>query len=142
MVLKGRPASAVMSYLTNCVRKLNDIVDKSGSTRYFLSSDIGKFGDRTAYRLNDYDSAKLLQQLLQVLYGNKTIDVYQSEFIRAANGVEDRGYLATMQKTITEHAKCLIVMGGFSTFQRSVVLNYKNGDQFNCVTYLCYEDPI
>ena len=142
MVLKGHPPSAVMSYLTNCVGKLNDILDKSGSTSYFLATDIGKFGDQTAYKLNDNDSAKLLQQLLQVLYGNKTIDVYQKEFIKAAGGIEDRGYLATMQKTITEHAKCVIVMGGFSTFQRSVVLNYKNGGQFNCVTYLCYEDPI
>ena len=142
MVLRGRPPSAVMSYLTNCVGKLNNILDKSGSTSYFLATDIGQFGDRTAYKLNDNDSAKLLQQLLQVLYGNKTIDVYQKEFIQAANGVEDRGYLATMQKTITEHAKCVIVMGGFSTFQRSVILNYKNDDQFDCVTYLCYEDPI
>ena len=142
MVLKGRPSSAVMSYFTNCVGKLNDILDKSGSTSYFLGTDIGKFGDRTAFKLNDNDSAKLLQQLLQVLYGNKTIDVYQNEFIKAANGVEDRGYLATMQKTIAEHAKCLIIMGGFSTFQESVVINYKNDGQFNCVKYLCYEDPI
>ena len=142
MVLRGRSSKDVMNYLTNCVEKLNNVLDKSGSTSYFLGTDIGKFGDRTAYRLDDNDSAKLLQQLLQVVYGNKTIDVYQNEFIQAANGVEDRGYLASMQKTISEQAKCLIVMGGFSTFQRSVVLNYRKGGQFNCVKYVCYEDPI
>ena len=142
MVLRKHSPHEVMSYFTSCVGKLNNILDKSGSTSYFLSSDIGKFGDRTAFKLNDNDSAKLLQQLLQVLYGNKTIDVYQNEFTKAANGVEDRGYLATMQKTIAEHAKCLIMMGGFSTFQESVVINYKNGGQFNCVKYICYEDPI
>ena len=142
MVLKGYSSSEVMKYLTNCVEKLNYVLDKSGSTSYFLGTDIGKFGDRTAYRLDDNDSAKLLQQLLQVVYGNKTIDVYQNEFIKAANGVEDRGYLASMQKTISEQSKCLIVMGGFSTFQRSVVLNYRNGGRFNCVKYVCYEDPI
>ena len=142
MVLRGRPSIAVMSYFTNCVGKLNDILDKSGATNYFLGTDIGKFGDRTAYKLNDNDSAKLLQQLLQVLYGNKTIDVYENEFIKAANGVGDQGYLAIMQKTIAEHAKCLIVMGGFSTFQQSVVINYKNDGQFSCVKYICHEDPI
>ena len=142
MVLRKHAPSEVMDYFTNCVQKLKNILDKSGSTSYFLSSDIGKFGDRTAYKLNDNDSSKLLQQILQVLYGNKTIDVYQNEFIKAANGVDDRGYLATMQKTITQKAKCLIVMGGYSTFQQSVVLTYKNGSQYNCVTYLCYEDPI
>ena len=142
MVLKGCSSNDVMSYFTRCVGKLNKILDKSGSTSYFLGTDIGKFGDRTAYKLNDNDSAKLLQQLLQVLYGNKTIDVYQNEFIKAANGVEDRGYLATMQKTIAEHAKCLIMMGGYSTFQRNIVLNYENGGQFKCIRYLCYEDPV
>ena len=142
MVLRRHSSSEVMNYFTNCVEKLNNILDKSGATSYFLATDIGKFGDRTAYKLNDNDSAKLLQQLLQVVYGNKTIDVYENEFIKAANGVEDRGYLASMQKTISEKAKCLIVMGGFSTFQRSVVFNYRNGGQFNCVKYICYEDPI
>ena len=141
MLLKGHPQSAVMSYFTNCVGKLNGILDKSGSTKYFLSTDIGKFGDQTEYKLSDSDSTKLLQQLLQVLYSNKTIDVYEDEFIKAANGVGDRGYLATMQKTIAEHAKCLIVMGGFSTFQQSVIMNYKNGG-LNCIEYVCYEDPI
>ena len=142
MVMRGYSSKEVMSYLTNCVEKLNNVLDKSGSTSYFLGTDIGKFGDRTAYRLDDNDSAKLLQQLLQVVYGNKTIDVYQNEFIQAANGVEDRGYLASMQKTISEQSKCLIVMGGFSTFQRSVVLNYRKGGRFNCVKYVCYEEPI
>ena len=142
MVLKGCSPSDVMSYFMRCVGKLNKILDKSGSTSYFLGTDIGKFGDRTAYKLNDNDSAKLLQQLLQVLYGNKTIDVYENEFIKAANGVGDRGYLATMQKTIAEHAKCLIIMGGYSTFQKSIILNYENGGQFKCVRYLCYEDPV
>ena len=142
MVLRRHSPKDVINYFTNCVAKLNNVLDKSGSTSYFLGTDIGKFGDRTAYRLDDNDSAKLLQQLLQVVYGNKTIDVYQNEFIKAANGVEDRGYLASMQKTISEQAKCLIVMGGFSTFQRSVVLNYRKSSQFNCVKYICYEDPL
>ena len=142
MVLKGHTAGDVMNYFINCAGKLKDILDQSGSTRYFLSSDIGKFGDRTAYKLNDKDSSKLLQQILHVVYGNKTINDYENEFIKAANGVEDRGYLASMQKAITEHAKCLIIMGGYSIFQKSLVLYYKSGGQFNCVRYLCYEDRI
>ena len=142
MVLKGYPSSDVLNYFMNCAGKLNDILDKSGSTRYFLSADIGKLGDQTAYKLNDNDSEKLLQQILQVVYGNRTIDSYENEFIKAANGVEDRGYLASVQKTITEKANCLIVMGGFSKFQRSIMLNYRNGNQFKCIKYLCYEDPI
>ena len=143
MILRGRRSqNDVVNYFMNCVRKLSNIIDKSGSTRYFLSTDLGKFGDQTAYKIDDSDSAKLLQQLLQVVYGNKTIDDYQNEFISAANGVDDRGYMASMQKTIAENAKCLIVMGGFSTFQTNIVLSYKNGGRFNCVEYLCYEDPI
>ena len=41
MLLKRHPRSAVISYFTNCVGKLNAILDKSGSTKYFLATDIG-----------------------------------------------------------------------------------------------------
>ena len=126
-------------YFTKCVVKLNDILDKSGSTIYYLTTDLGRFGDRTAYEPDDRNSAKLLQQLLQAVYGNKTIDVYEKEFITAANGVEDRGYIASVQKTIAINAKCLIVMGGFSTFQNSIIVNYKHSIQPICIKYVCHQ---
>ena len=142
MLRGGHSKAEAFQYFTKCVVKLNDILDKSGSTIYYLTTDLGRFGDRTGYKFDDRNSAKLLQQLLQAVYGNKTIDVYEKEFITAANGVEDRGYIASVQKTIAINAKCLIVMGGFSTFQNSIIVNYKNSIQPICIKHVCHQDPL
>ena len=68
-----------------------------------------------------------------------SIDDYENELIRAANGVQDSGYIGAMQKTIAENAKHLIVVGGYSNFQRSMVAAFtKSNNCRNCVTYICY----
>ena len=142
-VIRGGHSKAdVFNYFTKCAERLNEIIDKSGSTTYFLTTDLGKFGDQTGYKFDNSNSEKLLQRLIQIVYGNKTIDIYQKEFINSANGIKDRGYIASMQKTIAVNAKCLILMGGFSTFQKTILVQYKNGSHYNCVKYLCYQDPL
>ena len=142
MLRGGHSKADSFKYFTNCVGKLNDVLDKSGSTIYYLTTDLGRFGDGTQYKFDDSNSAKLLQQYLQVVHGDKTIDIYEKEFITSANGVEDRGYIATVQKTIAMNAKCLILIGGFSTFQHSILAHYQNDTQFPCVKYVCHEDPL
>ena len=141
MLRGGHSKAEVFKYFIKCVGKLNDILDKSGSTIYYLTTDLGRFGDRTS-SFGDRNSEKLLQQLLNAVYGNKAIDIYEKEFITAANGVEDRGYIASVQKTIAINAKCLIVMGGFSTFQHSIIVSYKNSTQPICIKYVCHQDPL
>jgi len=70
------------------------------------------------------------------VFGNKTIDEYHKDFITAANGIEDSGYIGSMQKYIAENAECLVVIGGRSSFQRSIILHHKLIS--TCVKYLCY----
>jgi len=113
-----------------------------------LSIDLGKFGDWTADRYFNFDEAekydgegtKLFESLVKIVYGNKSIDDYSNDFIRAANGIEDSGYIGAMQKTIAQNAKYLIVVGGKSSFQRSMVINFKAKNQKceNCVDFICY----
>ena len=139
MRARGRSTNYIMDYFTNCVGKLKKILDKSGSASYFFTSDLGRFGDKSGYNPVD---PQLLQHALKVVYGSKTMDVYENEFIQAANGIDDRGYIASMQRAVAENANCLIVMGGYSSFQKNMVINYKKSDQFNCVKYICYGDPV
>ena len=86
------------------------------------------------------DGIKLFSFVLKNVYGNKSIDEYENELIRAANGIEDSGYIGSMQKTIAENAGQLIVVGGYSSFQRSMVMSFraKNQDCQDCVIYICY----
>ena len=141
MKARGRSANYIMDYFTNCIGKLEKILDKLGSKSFFFTSDMGRFGDYTGNQPSGTVDP-LLQHALKVVYGNKTNDVYESEFIQAANGIDDRGYIASMQRAIAENANCLIVMGGYSSFQKSMVINYKKSDQFNCVKYICYDDLV
>ena len=69
------------------------------------------------------------------------VDDYENELIRAANGIEDSGYIGSMQKTIAVNAKHLIVVGGKSSFQRSMVVTFTETNQNcrNCVTRICYD---
>ena len=81
---------------------------------------MGRFSDLTAA----YEYFKINND------GTKLFNVY-GELIRAANGIEDSGYIGSMQKTIAENAKHLIVVGGKSSFQRSMVATFTKTNQ-NC----------
>ena len=87
---------------------------------------------------------KLLKSILESVYGNKSIDDYENEFMRAANGIDDTGYIGLMQKTIAENAKHLIVVGGYSNFQDSLIRHFKATHQNckDCLTCTCYEGPL
>ena len=74
-----------------------------------------------------------------MLYGNKTVSEYEEDFVTAANGISDTGYIGTIQKAISLKAKCIVVIGGFSTFQDSLLAEFKENS--HCITLLCYGKP-
>jgi len=74
-----------------------------------------------------------------MFYGNKTVSEYEEDFITAANGISDTGYIGTIQKAIALKAKCIIMIGGFSTFQDSLIAEFKENS--DCIVKLCYGKP-
>jgi len=139
MKVGGHTYRSIMNYYTKCLDKLKNVLDGMGSSRV-LAIDIGKFGDYLQDIWFTKDEVEnLVQQTVQTVYaGNKTVDDYYKDFINAANGIEDRGYIASMQKAIAENAKCLVMMGGgASFFQKHIILNYQKGSH-NCIKYICY----
>ena len=138
-----------MQYLYDCAKEIKIALDHLSSNNNFLASDLGKFGDWSAQKHFEYDKdgnydgegTKLFDFVLKTVYGNKSVDEYHNELIRAANGIEDSGYIGAMQKTIAENAQRLIVVGGHSSFQRSLVMKFKakNHNCKNCVIEICYK---
>ena len=132
-------------YFYKCAEEVKNALLKYPSNHTFLSIDLGRFGDLTAYKyfqIND-DGNKLFKLMLNIVYGNKSIDEYHNELIRAANGIEDSGYIGAMQRTIAENRERLIVVGGYSNFQASMVEKFqaKNQGCQDCVIPICYAGP-
>ena len=144
LVRKGYSRQQVTEYFHKCAKEVSHKLLIDSLSSKFLSIDLGRFGDLTAayayFKVND-DGNKLFQFILTEVYGNKSIDEYENELIRAANGIEDSGYIGSMQKTIAENAKHLIVVGGKSSFQRSMIANFKakNRKCKDCVILICYD---
>ena len=140
LAAKGISRFNIMQYFYKCSEDVKQALLPSHAKS--LAIDLGRFGDLTAnryFKLND-DGTKLFNFVLKNVYGNKSIGEYENELIRAANGIEDSGYIGAMQKTIAENAGQLIVVGGHSSFQRSMVMNFraKNQDCQDCVICICY----
>ena len=78
--------------------------------------------------------------MIKIVYGNKSIDEYHNELIRAANGIESTGYIGLIEKTVAENGKRLIVVGGYSNFQASMVQKFqaKHENCQDCVIRICY----
>ena len=132
----------VMQYFRECAEKVEVELLKNPSSIKFLSIDLGRLGDLTSswyFEINN-DGNKLFQFVLNKVYGNKSIDEYENELIKAANGIDDSGYIGSMVKSITENAGKLILVGGLSNFQKSIHMNFQanNGNCQDCVAYICY----
>ena len=148
MVSHGYSRNKILEYFYNCANNISHVINELEITHSCLTIDLGRFGDLTSENYFDYNSnntfdgkgTKVFQTALNAVYGSKTVDEYHNELIIAANGIEDRGYIAAMQKTIAENAKCLVVIGGHSSFQRSMIQHHK--DKSDCVKYICYQEQL
>ena len=141
-----------LSFFKNCATQLEQhLSDSKSDNKTFLSISLGRFGDLdvSKYYVHDLDhdlkgrytgnGQKLFQQYLNIVYGYKSIDSYDVDFVRATDGVTDSGYIAAIQKTIATNARSLVVVGGRSSFQRSIIVNYKENNHTN-IKYICYSE--
>ena len=144
LVRSGYSREQVIQFFHKCTKRIKQTLVNMSSSARFLSIDMGRFGDLTAayeyFKINN-DGTKLFKFILDNVYGNKSIDEYENELIRAANGIEDSGYIGAMQKTIAENAGQLIVVGGYSSFQKSMVATFAKTNQNcrKCIIRICYK---
>ena len=117
------------------------------TNKLFLATDLGKFGDKINPHRLDLDSQRrytghgiyLFKRYLNMVYGNKSIDSYENDFVRVSNGITDSGYIAALQRTIALHAKRVFLVGGHSSFQMIIKDYFANQRNSNAVTKLCFK---
>ena len=131
-------------FFCNCLKKLRDVITSTNTSVdnvMFMSMDLGQFGDIEA---NSFLSEELMHyietSIFQIVYNNSlTMEEWEQSFVQATNGITDNGYIAAMQRTILENSKCLVMFGGRSNFQRSLLLSYKEKHKNeNCLYEVCY----
>ena len=138
--LGGISQELLTKFFDMCIRELGVKLRSLGSNyKIFLSIDLGKFGDNSATKyMGNILIDNILNTTVGMVYKNKiTIQEYERSFLLATNGINDGGYIASVQRTIVEHSKCLILFGGNSNFQRSILINYVEIHKTPCVVKVC-----
>ena len=125
---------ATKSFINQCIDKvLSDI-----SGQHFMTIDLGRFGDPCARSSMTSDTVKeIIKKLIHVTYNNKWNQTeWENTFVKATNGVSDKGYIASLQKEIVSHASTVIIAGAGS-FQNSMLLQYKSQTAQKRIIRLC-----
>ena len=112
--------------VNKCIDEIAQILS-SISGQHFMTIDIGRFGDpKASSYMTSSTATEIMNKLIKVTYHNmwnKT--VWENTFIKAADGISDSGYIASLQKEIATHASSLITAGGGS-FQSSMMLQHQS----------------
>ena len=145
-VLRGKylPRSEHSSFFHSCIKKLEGVVSSTSliNSTKFVAIDLGRFGDSIAGKFIDENIIKDIEtDVFQSMYNNSlTMQKWEQSFIQASNGTTDSGYIAAMQRTIVENSQCLILFGGASNFQRTLLSAYKEKHiNARCIYEVCYK---
>ena len=145
-VMRARfiPENDQSTFFHNCFRKLGSIISSTkiiNNSTIFLALDLGRFGDRVAKNYMHKDVINNIEtEVFQTVYNNSlTMQKWEQTFVQATNGIKDKGYIAAVQRTIVENSQCLILLGGKSNFQQTLLLTYKEKHKETCIHEVCYE---
>ena len=132
-----------MTFFSKCVSELQETVRLINNTdMVFLAQDLGRFGDAKASKyLTDDMITGIENDLFQRVYnGTLTIEKWEQQFVEVTGGITDSGYIAAMQSEILKNSRCIVMFGGSSNFQRSVLYRYKQNHLNNnsCIREVCY----
>ncbi|XP_065894924.1 uncharacterized protein [Dysidea avara] len=128
-------------FFKECIKELGSTVNSLKYKKVFLAMDIGRFGDK-AHTFIAEDVEKMIEHDLFhiVLNDTLTMEQYEQSFINATNGITDSGYIAALQSNILENSGCLVMFGGSSYFQESLLYEYKqkHTNESMCIKEVCY----
>ena len=132
-----------MTFFSKCISKLQETVRLINNTdMVFLAQDLGRFGDAKASKyLTDGMITGIENDLFQSVYNEiLTVEKWEQQFVEVTGGITDSGYIAAMQSEILKNSRCIVMFGGGSNFQKSVLYRYKQNHLNNnsCIREVCY----
>ena len=149
---KGKIEYNIHAQLQNClddvVNKTNMAMAKVGTKSVFVTADIDLYGSsswqKTASRthLNARQLNKVEKQAKAAvvkLYNKQwTFKQWEKSFSQATGGVEDKGYIAAVQRGLASQASCLILLGG-GEFHTLALRGYvdRTDSRNRCIDLVC-----
>ena len=141
-----------------CLRKFRQARENLNNTlanaSIFVAADLGRYQsgswERTfsLSRINRMRGKQIKSRFINVLSdfmdSQWKFDEWDNSFRQVTGGIEDAGYIATLQKSIASRADCLVFLTkGESAFQglvRAEYIQYHPTVSEQCIHYLCTKD--
>ena len=135
---RGMPYEKIDHYLNeDCVHQLALALEKFNGKQRLLALDLGRFGDGEAFDIKNDTVYGLVPKLVNIVYESKwNWSEWEDSFVQATGGIEDSGYIASMQKLLVANASCIIIAGA-GDFQNSLIKNYKARAKHPCIHKVC-----
>ena len=136
--------------LGQAVSETSAVLGGLGTQDVFVTADVGLYGSSSwqstipLNRSREGELERVVEQIkhtVERIYEDKwTFDQWEKTFSQATGGVEDRGYIAALQRAIASHAACLVLFGGGS-FHILALRSYvdNRGPQEHCVHFVCLD---
>ncbi len=108
-----------LSEVINMTRYLNTATNMSAS-KPFVTADIGRYGSTSFHPFvfpvlekSRIKALKMVERAVVTLFQrNVTFKEWEDSFLLATGHIEDRGYIAALQRTVASRADCLVLFGG------------------------------
>ena len=143
-----------------CLSKFHQVHENLKSTltnaSVFVAADLGKYQSGSwgaTFSLSGIDhksgeqiKSTFMNALSGFIGSHWKFDEWDNSFNQVTGGIEDAGYIATLQKSIASTADCLVFLTkGESAFQRLVIQEYINyhptvSESEHCIHFLCTKD--
>ena len=113
------------SDLQDCLDNLLNItrqVEGNSSHKPFVAADVGRYGSGSwkgvpQTKLQKLVRDKMVQSVkdtvVTLLKGNLTFKEWEDTFTDVTAGINDRGYIAALQRTIASRADCLVILASY-----------------------------
>ena len=138
-----------------CMEKVvttaHDLQEELATEAVFVTADFGKYGSGSwnmplfTEILESIGKDHVLhtaKETVSTLYRHKmTFEQWEDTFSQATGGIEDRGNIAALQRTIASRADCLILVGGgnFLKLAREEYIHNHPNQTTQCLHYVCFK---
>ena len=123
-LLQNVKRSGKQSSVTKC---LDEAVNITKTLQEYdqpmITLDLGKFASSTWSPAKGHMTETVKPKISQLFKYDWNLEEWEESFTRAAGGVENKGYIAALQRTLASRADCLVLVGGGS-FQDLTMKDY------------------
>ena len=126
-----------------CIHIYKTLTDKS----VFVAADVGKYGSGTWKTYLSQFSSKKASQVMEtfknavsLLISNQwTFQEWEDSFSTVTAGIESKGYIAALQKTIASQADCIyfLYVGNFQSSVKEEYVRHHPQQSEQCIHFIC-----